>query len=312
MMMSFSGYSFCKPHSASYAQVSFQAAYLKTHHPAEFMAAVISNQGGFYSTFAYVSEAQRMGLRILPPDVNRSHIRWQGQGKQMRVGWLSVKHLSRRTQKRIVSERQKGRYQSLSDFLQRVQPDEQEARALIQAGAFDRLHPAVSRATLLWRLADWRHQRPPAAAQLELFSKPAAPSLPRLPPDKAAMKLRQEFAVLGFLCDRHPMVLFKDRLRSGTIVKARDISAFSGRRIRIAGLLVTGKVVHTKHGDPMEFLTFEDETGQVETTFFPETYRRFCAMLDRSRPFILRGVVDEDFGVCTLTVDQVVPVAKNG
>jgi DNA polymerase III alpha subunit len=65
MMMSFSGYSFCKPHSASYARVSFQAAYLKTHHPAEFMAAVISNQGGFYSTFAYVSEARRLGMEFL-------------------------------------------------------------------------------------------------------------------------------------------------------------------------------------------------------------------------------------------------------
>ncbi len=70
--MSFDGYSFCKPHSASYARVSYQAAYLKVHHPAEFMAAVISNQGGFYSPFAYVSEARRMGLTIAPPDVNRS------------------------------------------------------------------------------------------------------------------------------------------------------------------------------------------------------------------------------------------------
>ncbi len=79
MMLSFDGYSFCKPHSASYARVSFQAAYLKRHHPAEFMAAVISNQGGYYSTFAYVSEAKRLGLAILPPDVNASDCRWQGR-----------------------------------------------------------------------------------------------------------------------------------------------------------------------------------------------------------------------------------------
>jgi DNA polymerase-3 subunit alpha/error-prone DNA polymerase len=88
MMMSLSGYSFCKPHSASYARVSFQAAYLKVHHPAEFMAAVIRKQGGFYSTFAYVSEARRMGLTILPPDVNRSEIRWSGHDKSIRVGLL--------------------------------------------------------------------------------------------------------------------------------------------------------------------------------------------------------------------------------
>ena len=76
MMLSFEGYSFCKPHSASYARVSFQAAWLKTHFPAEFMAAVISNQGGFYSTFAYVSELRRLGLRLLGPDVNASDTPW--------------------------------------------------------------------------------------------------------------------------------------------------------------------------------------------------------------------------------------------
>ncbi|MBF0530038.1 MAG: DNA polymerase III subunit alpha, partial [Deltaproteobacteria bacterium] len=97
MIMSFSGYSFCKPHSASYARVSFQAAYLKVHSPAEFMAAVISNQGGFYSTFAYVSEARRLGLTILPPDVNQSEIRWQGNDQAVRVGLQSIKELSEET-----------------------------------------------------------------------------------------------------------------------------------------------------------------------------------------------------------------------
>ena len=85
MMMSFDGYSFCKPHSASYARVSFQAAYLKVHHPAEFMAAVISNRGGFYSAFAYVSEARRLGLEVLRPDVHASEVRWTGKGNTLRV-----------------------------------------------------------------------------------------------------------------------------------------------------------------------------------------------------------------------------------
>ena len=78
MIMSFAGYSFCKPHSASYAQVSFKSAYLRAHYPAEFIAAVISNQGGFYSTFAYLSEARRMGLTILPPDINASEWAYSG------------------------------------------------------------------------------------------------------------------------------------------------------------------------------------------------------------------------------------------
>ena len=92
------------------------------------------------------------------------------------------------------------------------------------------------------------------------------------------------------------------------VVKARDLKRFPGRRVTLAGLLVTGKVVHTKHGDPMEFLTFEDETGLVVTTFFPKAYTRFCALLDRSRPFVLKGKVDEDFGAVTLTVDSVAPL----
>ena len=91
MIMSFAGYSFCKPHSASYAQVSFKSAYLRAHYPAEFIAAVISNQGGFYSTFAYISEARRMGLAILPPDVNASDWAYRGEGDRLRIGLMQVK-----------------------------------------------------------------------------------------------------------------------------------------------------------------------------------------------------------------------------
>jgi DNA polymerase-3 subunit alpha/error-prone DNA polymerase len=159
MMMSFSGYSFCKPHSASYARVSFQAAYLKTHYPAEFMAAVISNQGGFYSTFAYVSEARRMGLDILPPDVNKSDVRWRGKANSMRVGWLSVKHLSSDTRRRIVDKRESGMYCDIVDFLDRIRPDEPEVRSMIHAGAFDSLHPKENRTSLLWELVAWQKSK---------------------------------------------------------------------------------------------------------------------------------------------------------
>ena len=123
MMMSFSGYSFCKPHSASYARVSFQAAYLKVHFPAEFMAAVVSNRGGFYSAFAYVSESRRLGLAILPPDVNRSRIRWTGESGAVRVGLLSIGDLSRKTMDRIVEERRKAPFTSMKNFCDRVRPE---------------------------------------------------------------------------------------------------------------------------------------------------------------------------------------------
>jgi DNA polymerase-3 subunit alpha/error-prone DNA polymerase len=309
MMMSFSGYSFCKPHSASYARVSFQAAYLKTHFPAEFMAAVISNRGGFYSTFAYVSEARRMGLRILPPDVNRSELRWKGKTAALRVGLSSVFGLGRNTGRKIVAERKAGPYRNLLDLLTRVKPEEPEARSLIQAGAFDSLHPGENRAALLWELALWQKT---GSRAVNLFSGSHTTEKPVFPPDDEKKRLREAYAALGFLCDRHPMTLFAATLRNRGIVKARDLPRYIGKQVRIAGLLITGKVVHTRQGEPMEFLTFEDETGLVETTFFPRIYRRFCNILDKSRPFILSGKVEEDFGAVTLTVQRAEAISKIG
>jgi DNA polymerase III alpha subunit len=310
MMMSFSGYSFCKPHSASYARVSFQAAYLRVHYPAEFIAAVISNQGGFYDTFAYVSEARRMGLTILPPDINRSEIRWTGAENAIRTGLLSIKGLSAEIQARIVTERRQGRYRSMRAVLERVKPAEDEARALIHCGALDELNPGGNRAVLMWQLgctlksgsAKSRPQTQPLFGSADQ-ARTCRP--PPLPPDDDRERLRREFAVLGFLCDRHPMTLYGSLLQKLRTVKAVDLPRHLGKRVRLAGWLITGKVVTTKHGDPMEFLTFEDETGIVETTFFPETYHRFCHMIDRRRPYLLTGKVEEDWGAITLTVDRV-------
>ncbi len=305
MMMSFAGYSFCKPHSASYARVSFQAAFLKAHFPAEFMAAVISNQGGFYSTFAYVSEARRLGLSILPPCVKRSRARWSGGEGGVRVGLMAVKDLGRETMGRIIAQRQVRPYRDFDDFLRRVRPGEDEARALIHAGALGGLHPGADPAELLWRLARARRLRDLAAREQDLFAAPPPVSAPPLPPGDPLERLRRQYAVLGFLPDRHPMVLFSEALKGKNIIKARDLARYLGRRVRLAGWLLTGKTVWTKTEEPMQFLTFEDETGLVETTFFPAAYRRFAMMLDWERPYLIEGRVEENFGAAILNVEQV-------
>ena len=308
MMMSFSGYSFCKPHSASYAKVSFQAAYLKTHFPAEFMAAVISNQGGFYSTFAYVSEAKRLGVKILPPDVDESHMRWKGEHRSMRVGFLSVNHLSTGTQTHIITERRKRKFSSVEDFLERVSPDEREISSLIHAGALDSLEPGRSRADLLWQVALYRKKRPKSQKEPSLFDIRPKLKKPIFPPENEIRRLRYEYGALGFLCRRHPMELYAKSLSDRNIVKAENIHRFAGKHICMAGLLITGKVIHTRKGEPMEFLTFEDETGLVETVFFPDAYRRLCAVIDKTRPFFLAGKVEGDFGAYTLSVINVMPL----
>ena len=251
-----------------------------------------------------------MNLQILPPDVNLSEIRWKGRGHSLRVGLLSVADLGAATHQRIIEYRKTRPYSSLPDFLQRVRPEEPEARTLIHAGAFDRLHPGQTHAVLHWELARWRHGRTHRQASADLFAGRGGLKIDRpvLPPEQPRERLRREYAALGFLCDRHPMVLFGEALEKEGIVKAAALHRHAGKTVRTAGLLITGKVVSTRHGDPMEFLTFEDETGLVETTFFPQAYRKFCYILDRHRPYILTGKVDEDFGAVTLTVDHVVPL----
>lgn len=300
MMMSFDGYSFCKPHSASYARVSFQAAYLKTHFPAELMAAVISNQGGYYRASAYVSEARRLGLVIMPPDVNASGIHWHGKGRELRVGLMAVRDLGRGTQEKIVEEGRRKEFRSLADFFRRVRPDEEEGRSLILAGALDGLHPGWDRTALLWEAARWQKREREAGTALFDEPVPEPPPLPATPPRE---RYRRELRVLGFLCDRHPITL----CRSGAaahMVKAADLHRNRHRQVRLAGWLVTGKTVSTKKGEPMEFLTFEDETGLVETTFFPRVYQRCCHLLEADRPFLLTGKIDEEFGALTLTVSD--------
>ncbi len=305
MILSFDGYSFCKPHSASYARVSFQAAYLKTHFPAEFMAAVISNQGGFYATSAYVSETRRLGVRVLPPGVNHSEIPWQGAAGAVRVGWLTLHHLGEATRARIVGNRP---YRDLVDFLERVRPDEEEARVLVYARAFDGLHPSESHAAQLWQIAAWRKSAA-RRKSCDLFTREATIPRPALESDDPQARLHAEMHALGFLCDVHPMILCDTAANRHNVVKAKDLPRFAGRRVRCAGFLVTGKVVATRKGEPMEFITFEDETGLMECTFFPEPYRRFCHMLDHQRPYFIEGKVEEDYGAFTITVDAVSRIA---
>jgi DNA-directed DNA polymerase III PolC len=304
MMLSFDGYSFCKPHSASYARVSYQAAYLKHHYPAEFMAAVISNQGGYYSTFAYVSEAKRLGLEILPPDVNRSDFPWRGEEGRLRVGLQAVAGLSAKLVRRLLDERGRRAFAGAADFWQRVLPADDESQALIHAGALDGLENSGNRTALLWQWAAFQRGRAMSAAgSLFPVRLPEAPPLP--PPDRKT-QLRREYEVLGFLCGSHPLCLL-DRLPQG-LVKMAQLRDCIGRRIRCAAWLLTGKLVSTKSGEAMEFLTFEDETGLAETTFFPGTYRRYAHLLRSGRAYILSGIVEQDYGAITLTVERIAPL----
>lgn len=310
MMMSFDGYSFCKPHSASYARVSFQAAYLKCHYPAEFMAAVISNGGGYYSTFAYVSEAKRMGLKVMSPDVAASEVSWTGEGKKIRVGLMAVHGLSEKFLECLLRERRKKTFDSEHDFFVRTSPADNEARALIHCGALDAIVSNSNRSVLLWQWDSFQHVKQDRSCGM-LFDAPL-PEAPILPEVDCLTLARREYQVLGFLCQHHPLdfcnMQRKQGKRGRRLVKIKDLATKKGQRVALAGWLLTGKLISTKTGEVMEFLTFEDETAIVEATFFPNIYQKYAHMLQSGRGYELQGVIEEDFGTLTFTVEALQPI----
>jgi error-prone DNA polymerase len=305
MMMGFDGYSFCKPHSASYTLVAYKSAYLRAHYPAEFMASVISNGGGYYSTFGYLSEARRMGLKILPPDINQSEIKYTGQKEEIRVGLMQVKALSREGRELIIHERFKnGPFTGFEDFLHRAgrHLHLQDVRILIKIGCFDSIARGLSRPSLMWQALRFYGGENQEENTPSLFSTPLMLSPLKQPPYPKSLMLRHEVDTVGLLLSLHPLDRYEELLRGLDYVKAKDLHAHVGKRVTTIGWLVTGKTVHTKEGDPMKFVSFEDTTGLYETVFFPKVYNRFCHMLNEMRPYILKGKVEEDFGSITLTV----------
>jgi error-prone DNA polymerase len=307
MIMGFDGYSFCKPHSASYTLVAYKSAFLRAHYPAEFMASVISNGGGYYSTFGYLSEARRMGLAILGPDINESEIKYIGRNKEIRVGLMQLKSLSQEGREFIVHERSRhGLFSSFDDFLTRAGRSLhlQDVRILIKAGCFDGIAGGLTRPSLMWRALQFyngghREENPPA-----LF--PTTPALPaKTRPYPKRLMLRHEVDTLGFPLSCHPLERYGNILNNVDYVRACDLPAHVGERVRVIGWPVTGKTIRAKDGNPMKFVSFEDTTGLYEAVFFPKVYNTFCHMLNGMRPYILKGKVEEDFGSIAVTVNWI-------
>lgn len=305
MMMGFDGYSFCKPHSASYTLVAYKSAFLRAHYPAEFMASVISNGGGYYSTFGYISEARRMGLRVLPPHINKSHIKYTGKGKNLRVGFMQIKELSHEAREVIVRERGKnGPFSSFQNFFGRTSPHLRlrDVRVLIKAGCFDDLGEkgeGGSRADFLWQALRFFAQKKSSPG---LFPVPGVLHRKAGNTFSRRILLEQEKESLGFLLSVHPLQLYTSAMEKTACIHARDLPLLVGKTVSIAGWMVTGKTVRTKEGGLMKFITFEDLTGIYETVFFPEVYHQYCHLLNAARPYLIKGRVEEDFGAVTVTV----------
>jgi error-prone DNA polymerase len=304
MVMSFAGYSFCKGHSCSYIQVAQHSCYLRANHPAEFFAAVLSNGGGFYHPFAYIAEARRNGICILPPDVNASDFRCIGREGWLRVGLQFIKGLTSDGVERLLAGRDGGAagpYRDIQDLQERARLSHDDVRMLIKVGALDSISGGKTRPMMLWEI-DESARRPDTGNPL-LPCCPADPP-PRLKEYNPERQRREQYESLGFTTNCHPMDLHAEALQRFRLVRSTELQQHVGQHVLAAGMLTTAKPVHTAKDEPMEFATFDDGPGLIETVLFPDVYRERGHVLFDQGPFIFQGKVEMEFGAITLTITQ--------
>jgi DNA polymerase III alpha subunit len=294
---SFAGYSFCKAHSASFALLSFQVAFLKAHYPAEFMAGVLSNGGGFYSAAVYIQEAKRMGLKVELPCINRSSCEYTGRGKTMRIGLMAVKNLSGNSIDAIIDERKKnGRYISLADFLVRTGLGYEETAILIRCGAmgcFKQTRPELLRLLDIYihrrKILDEKYD------DLFLYETFALENEVRTNKNFTLEEIcKEEYEAFGYMVTRHPLHFFSEQTEHPSVVKAKDMFRHKGEKVKMIGWYMSSKKIRTRKGDIMKFLSLEDLTGTFEAVIFPRAYEK-CAELTMSMgPYLLEGRVDSN------------------
>jgi len=304
---SFAGYAFCKAHSASFAVLSFKVAYLKANYPAEFMAAVLSNEGGFYGSAAYIEETRRMGVEILLPDINLSGKEYTGQNNEMRIGFQAILNLHEETIDCILKARANGFFENLSDFLNRTGTGIKETSLLIKAGTFDFL--GESRPRLLWKLEALKGGSRNAGGLFGL--EETLLKIPRSIRDfDESEKYLMENRIFGYPVRKHPLDFVNSAItQSDNIISAAEIEAYRGRRVRMLGWAISHKKIRTKKSkEYMKFLSLEDRTGTFEVTLFPETYKKFATRTMSHGPYLVEGRIEDDSGVLSLVADRLAVV----
>ena len=296
---SFSGYSFSKAHSASYAVESYQSLYLKSHYPLEFQVAVINNFGGFYQTWFYFNEARRMGAKIHLPCVNRSDYLTTLNGRTVFMGFVHLQGLEQAFVERFLAERAaRGPFKSLEDFTARVQFKIEQLVLLIRGGAFG--FTRKPKAELLWQAhlnkSDGKKEQPETLFQLENqhFEFPNFTA-------NALQNAYDEVELYGFPVSLTWFDMLKTNFR-GELMACQMLN-FVGRQFRMLGKLVTVKYVRTCKGDPMALATFVDATGEAfDTVHFPQVLKSYPFQGDGV--YLLLGKVTEEFGQPSLQVEK--------
>ncbi len=309
-MSSFASYAFNKSHATAYAYVVYRTAYLKCHYPCEFMAALLSSVLDNASKVAgYTNECTRMGIKVLPPDVNESCEGFTVCGNNIRFGLLAVKNLGRGLISRIVNERINGNFISFYNFCKRMQGTDLNKRALeslIKCGALDSV--GLNRRSMLLGLGEIitaldTSRRNNIEGQIGFFdsgsvsSEISEPRIQLMDEFPANELLSMEKEITGLFLSGHPMFAYTEKAdklgcaQIGTIVNDEDSSFSDGEHIRVMGIITSVKKKITKNDTTMAYVTVEDTTGSIEMLVFPKIYLTFSHMLREGIVYVFDGRV---------------------
>jgi DNA polymerase-3 subunit alpha len=314
-METFAGYGFNKSHSAAYAMISYQTAFLKTHYPVEFMAALLtSEKNNRDKIIKYIGSCKEMGIDVLPPDINESRMDFNvvGDFKKIRFGLAAVKNVGAGAIESIISSRESGRFRSLGDFFRRVDLKKINKRvieSLIKCGAFDSFgHRRRQLIEVYDKILDAfnRSRRMGATGQSDLFASSRSTGgairhedmidLPDIPEWETSDLLAFEKETLGFYITGHPLVKYAGILNK--MANAVDTETISGRRdgetVRIAGIVSHIRTVLTKKKDTMAHVTLEDMKGSASVIVFSDVFKKSSEILQSGDPVIITGNLDAD------------------
>src|ERR1700690_3950270 len=316
LMAQFAGYGFNKSHSAAYALLAYHTAYLKTHYPVEFMAALLTSvTGNTDDVVKYINECREMGIAVEPPDINVSDANFTPHGSAIRFGLAAVKNVGHNAIESIVAGRKElGRYGSIYEFCEKVDLrllNKRVLESLIKSGAMDSLGRRAQLMAVLDKAMDraLKTQRDAESGQHGLFGvfqQDEAPvnndKLPDTPDWDEHTRLAAEKEILGFFITGHPLEKYKDKLEDLRALSTADICALTkstgkDETICTAGIITNLRVLKSKKGDFSGQGALEDMSGSVEMIVFPEAYRKLQDKVKLEVPVLVRGGLRIEEGV---------------
>ncbi len=330
LMAQFAGYGFNKSHSAAYALLAYHTAYLKTHYPVEFMAALLTSvTGSTDDVVKYINECREMGIAVEPPDINVSDANFTPHGGAIRFGLAAVKNVGGNAIESIVAARKElGKFSSIFEFCEKVDLrllNKRVLESLIKSGAMDALGRRAPLMAVLDKAIEGaqKTQRDAESGQHGLFGvfdqeevRSNGDQLPETPDWDEHQRLAHEKEILGFFITGHPLERYRDKLEDLRALSTAEIGAMKSstgkdENITTAGLITNVRVLKSKRGDFYAQGTLEDMAGAVEILVFPEAYKKLQEKLKLEMPVLIRGGVRIEEGANPkLTVNEITPLEE--